>query len=598
MVASAPPARAKGRATFRSLEIDQLHPTPDNRRRHISNASVESLARSMKHDGVLQPIVVRPHPSKKGHWEIRAGERRWRAAKLAGLTHLPAIIRSLDDPTALSVTIAENMQRQDPHPLEEAATIQQAFDRDYDIKAIAAKLGKSVQYVARRASLTRLTKAWKDEILKPDSDAGQLSVAHLELIARLPAETQDLLSDNDFSPVFGRGFPTVEELRRVIDGSTHTLRTMSWPLDDETLDPKAGSCIACPKRSSCRPMLFDDEEPSDNGKVSKTDRCLDPQCFDRKQTAFVQRREAELRQQHPNLQLVQVGYSRLSEAADQAFGERIAHVYSPTYVKASDKRGTPAMQIDGPKAGELVYLNLGGAEQLNGKAKKQRPRDAQGKVVPMTMDERKARLQKRRDAFVVKHMGERLRKIKLEDCLSVVNQLPPWTSDDPKLVDVHALVLAFGTTGRADRPYGDDDPWKSYDNLHKSPIENRLAAALHGVVQIWDRRMHVSDNSIVGKLARESGRVAQVLGIDIEAIQAEAVKALPVPKAWGTLTDNDDDSSTNGESSAAVATPSPSLNGQRKKAQRSSHRTHKNALRNHRRTSKPRGRAPRKRRRG
>ena len=135
-------------------------------------------------------------------------------------------------------------------------------------------------------------------------------------------------------------------------------------------------------------MLFDGEGPSDNGKVSKTDRCLDPQCFDRKQTAFVQRREAELRQQHPNLQLVQVGYSRLSEAADQAFGERIQHVYAPTYLKASDKRATPAMQIDGPKAGQLVYLNLGGPEVLNGRGKKQRPRDAEGKVVPMTLEER------------------------------------------------------------------------------------------------------------------------------------------------------------------------------------------------------------------
>src|SRR5204863_8409325 len=102
------------------------------------------------------------------------------------------------------------------------------------------------------------------------------------------------------------------------------------------------------------------------------------QCFDRKQTSFVQRCEAELRQQHPNLQLVQVGYSRLSDSAGQAFGERITHVYAPTFVKASDKRATPAMQIDGPKAGGLVYLNVGGPESLNGHAKKKRPRDAEG----------------------------------------------------------------------------------------------------------------------------------------------------------------------------------------------------------------------------
>lgn len=101
---------------------------------------------------MLQPIRVRPHPEKEGWFEIRAGERRWRAAKLAGFKELPAVVRSRDDATALSVTIAENLQRQNLHPLKKAATVQQAFDRGYDVKAVAARL----EYAPNEVCLVRV----------------------------------------------------------------------------------------------------------------------------------------------------------------------------------------------------------------------------------------------------------------------------------------------------------------------------------------------------------------------------------------------------------------------------------------------------------
>jgi len=131
------------------VPIDTLMPTRNNRRRRITKSSVESLAKSLAREGLLQPIVDRPRPEKEGCFEIRAGERRWRAAKLAGLTHIPAVTQSLDDESALSVTIAEYLQRQDLHPLEEAATIQQTFDRGYNPKSVVARLGKSVQYIGQ-----------------------------------------------------------------------------------------------------------------------------------------------------------------------------------------------------------------------------------------------------------------------------------------------------------------------------------------------------------------------------------------------------------------------------------------------------------------
>lgn len=529
--------RPKATVPVRMLPVERLTPTPDNRRRPITQSSVESLAKSLAREGVLQPIVVRPQPDKEGWWEIRAGERRWRAARLAGLTHIPAIVRSLDDETALAVTIAENLQRQNLHPLEEAATVQQCFDRGFDAKAVAARLGKSVLYIARRASLTGLSKVWKDEVLRPESEASRLSAAHLELVARLPAETQELLAENNFHRVFARGFPTVEELRRVIDGGLQCLRVMPWPLEDETLDPKAGSCLNCPKRSGMRPMLFDAEDAPQDGKVSKTDRCLDPRCYEGKTVAFLQRRESELRVEHPTLRLVQVGFSGLSPKVRETFGERVTQVYQPKFVKPTAKAATPAMQVDGPKAGTLVHMDFGESVSRNGTISSKRPTDETGKPVPLSLAERKARLQKRRDAFLVNKVGESLRGMTPEALNKAAASMATRTDAAAKRFNPLALVLAFGTSTRADREH-DDGPWKRYEELLARSKDLPIVAALHEVTQVWSRRLGGSDTHHVTEQAADARKVCELLGLDASAIETEAAQAIPTPKSWASLSES------------------------------------------------------------
>lgn len=541
--------------SLRMLPVDRLTPTPDNKRRPITQSSVESLAKSMVRDGVLQPILVRPQPDKEGWWEIRAGERRWRAAKLAGLTHIPAVVRSLDDVSALSVTIAENLQRQDLHPLEEAATIQQAFDRGYDAKAVAARLGKSVVHIARRASLTNLCKEWRDEVLTPDTEASRLSVAHLELVARLPEETQRILAENGFHRVFARGFPTVEELRRVIDAGLQSLRAMPWSLEDDTLDPKAGSCLNCPKRSGMRPMLFDAEDAPQDGKVSKTDRCLDPVCFEGKCVAHLARRESELRTEHPTLRLVQVGFSGLSPKVRETFGERVMQVYHPKFVKPTAKGAIPAMQLDGPKAGSLVHIDFGESVSNNGTTSSKRPTDETGKPLPLSLEERKARLQKRRDAFLVNKVGESLRALTPEVLTKTAATMSTRTDAVAKRFDPLALVLAFGTSTRADREH-DDGPWKRYEELLARSKDLPIVAALHEVTQVWSRRLGGSDTHHVTEQAADARRVCELLGIDAPAIETEAATAVPTPKSWASLAESSD-SDTKATASNASPTRKP-----------------------------------------
>jgi len=517
-----------------TVSIDRLVPTPDNRRKPFSDASLKPLAQSIKSDGLLQPIVVRQHPTQADRFEIRAGERRWRAAKLAGLTEMPVVVRKLDNEQALAVTIAENLLRKDLHPLEEAEAIQLAFDREYDLKAIASRLGKSVGYLARRASLTKLSKAWRAEIMKPNSEANRLSAAHLELIARLPEATQDALADGDAWPVFGRGFPTVDDLRRVIDGTLRSLGAMPWDPDDETLDPRAGSCVNCSKRSSQQPMLFPEDDSARNGKAARSDRCLDPACFDRKHVALVQRCESKHRDAHPNLRLVEIGVGTLSPAIQEAFGDRIERLYAPKLVKAGNANGVPVMQVDGPKAGKLVFVEMGESVSANGNGRSQRARGADGKVVPLTMDERRARLQKRRDAYVVKNVERILRDLTHEKALEIVS---PWTQRRNKSkngtndFDPVALLTAFGSTKRADFVDG-GEAWKEYDSLRESETNHEAAAALLAVAQVWIKRLNIQGAHTVAAQAEDARRMCQILGVDFLAMFTEARIAIPQPKSW------------------------------------------------------------------
>lgn len=110
-----------GGESLRTLKLDELQPGKYQPRTRMDQASLEELARSLKSQGVMQPILVRS--LGKGRYEIIAGERRWRAAKLAGLREVPVVVRQVPDSAALAMALIENIQREDLNPLEEASGI-------------------------------------------------------------------------------------------------------------------------------------------------------------------------------------------------------------------------------------------------------------------------------------------------------------------------------------------------------------------------------------------------------------------------------------------------------------------------------------------
>jgi ParB/RepB/Spo0J family partition protein len=134
------------------IPVDRIESNPEQPRLAFDETTLEELAASIREHGVLQPILVRP--IGENHFQLIAGERRWRASRIAGMTSIPALVEDIDDDTALEISIIENLQREDISPLDEAAMYDRMIrDHGYSIRKLADKLGKDKGYLENRLRL-------------------------------------------------------------------------------------------------------------------------------------------------------------------------------------------------------------------------------------------------------------------------------------------------------------------------------------------------------------------------------------------------------------------------------------------------------------
>ena len=140
-----------------TLDADLLEANPFQPRGPITDSELAELTASIRAQGLLQPILVRPHPDRHGHYQIVAGERRWRASKLAGLSALPCFIRPMTDADASAAALVENLQRQDLNPIEEAQGFKHLLD-DFGLtqEELGKAIGKSRSHVANCLRLLNL----------------------------------------------------------------------------------------------------------------------------------------------------------------------------------------------------------------------------------------------------------------------------------------------------------------------------------------------------------------------------------------------------------------------------------------------------------
>jgi ParB family transcriptional regulator, chromosome partitioning protein len=267
---------------YRNLPLALLTESTSNPRRIFDEAGLKELAESIRSQGVLSPLLVRPLNERS--FEIVAGARRYRAAQMAEAATVPVRIVNLTDAEAMEAALVENLIRADVHPMEEATGFARLLALDepkYSIEQLAARTGKSPAYVAARLKLVDLAPVVVEAFYRDE-----IGVGHALLLAKLPADKQEEALAACFKEVYNGGqkpariLLPVRNLQFWIE-SNILLILKEAPFDkrDAQLVPAAGSCVECPKRTGHNKLLF--------SELGKQDSCSDPNCYQSKVSAHL-----------------------------------------------------------------------------------------------------------------------------------------------------------------------------------------------------------------------------------------------------------------------------------------------------------------------
>lgn len=277
----------------RELPLDLIDESPTNPRRRFDEVELNELADSIRPHGVVSPVLVRPHPTVPGRFELVFGARRFRGSKIAGRTTIPAIVRELTDLEVLELQIVENLQRKDVTALEEAAGYQQLRDvHKMNVDQIAAKIGKSRRHVYARLSLSKLTRMTLDAIAAAKcaiSDSVALLLTALPEADQFNAavelgqgvEDYDAATNDDGPPPL-RSYTVTAAEHLIRTTYMRSLEEPPFDVDDAALVPGAPACGSCVFNSANQ----------DGGKAG---RCADRACFQRKVVAGGDARLAQAR---------------------------------------------------------------------------------------------------------------------------------------------------------------------------------------------------------------------------------------------------------------------------------------------------------------
>lgn len=261
-------------AKLKEIEIGRLKPSPTNPRKSLGD--ITELAESIRAKGIIEPIVGRPIPDG---YEIVCGHRRAAAAKAAGLATVPVLVRELDDDQVLDLQLAENIDRADLSPLEEAEAYALRLERGQSVQHVADRIGRTPAYVAQRLKLLELPQEAREALA-----SGELTLGVAQLIARIPNPKLQEEALKEFGPDSFDGCASVRETKESIE-HRYMLRLAEAQFDtaDATLVPDAGPCTTCLKRTGNQTELFAD--------VASPDLCTDPPCHKKKLDAEWSRRK-------------------------------------------------------------------------------------------------------------------------------------------------------------------------------------------------------------------------------------------------------------------------------------------------------------------
>ena len=325
---------------LRQLPLNEIY-IGGNYRLSMSAPGLAELAESIKNSGLIQPVTVRPlaEPLEGKYYALVAGGRRYAAHELAQLPAIMCNVREMTEQQADEARLIENLQRENPHPADEAVAVGKLSANGATYEEIASRLGKPLRWVAQRKAVSQLSTGWLKALR-----ADKLTLGAAEELARWPQSVQQRLAAEHLKDA-GRGSAYTESyVKGWVSSEAHQLSAAPWGLSDEKLYPQAGACLKCPKRSSCAGMLF--EQPG-KGK----DTCLDAACWKVKMGKQTERAIIDnSTEQQPAVQL------------STRYYEIPAGSLSPSrYEVVKKKEGRPGVYIDGPQQGHVAYVKVTGA---------------------------------------------------------------------------------------------------------------------------------------------------------------------------------------------------------------------------------------------
>ena len=461
---------------YEVISIAKIIPTPDNPR-VIKKGSQEmkDLAASIKAHGVIEPVLCRPHPDKKGMLDLRAGHRRIVAATMAKLKEIPVVIRDMDDKEALEVTIVENLQRENLSPMEEAIGLDSMLQQGWTAKDAAKQLGRDAMWISRRRQLVNLSPAWK-KALKKDGPATHWSVEHLQLIARLSENQQDKLLHDLENNYIVEGW-RIDALREHLAKSFNLISCAPWGVK---------SCADCVNRSDRQPELFDDEDLPREVKRGKSGAsCLNPACWKEYENKFITARVAELYEEYGK-NLILVGESKACGKATK--------LHQVEACKKSDNDARPCVGVDSEEKnfGKLTWgkkLNQSSSTSTAKKTKKP-PKQQQ-----------------------IDHLQEAV-EARMEELGEDNSDLPEVRLEDVLAFTIHTFL------NYSEYPYNyAADGWKVLQKLRKMTTAELSGILLRGVAQEFLMGSEPSPQAVEV--------CSRLFGLDVDSLKKEALELFP-----------------------------------------------------------------------
>lgn len=489
------------------IPLKRLRESSENPRSHWGD--LDGLAASIKELGVLQPIIVRPidgaqgQPLNKGpDLEIVAGARRFRAAGMAGLAAVPAIVQDLTDLQVTPRRIAENDQRNDFHPLDQAQLYHDAIDKGFTVASLAEDTGLSESYIVRRLQLLKLIGPIRTMYL-----AGRIGFGQAELIARLQeADQRDLISKRGLLPESGESAPTVAELRRCIEMQfMQDLNAAAWPKDDIDLVIMAGACTTCHKRTGYQPALWPE--------ISARDVCTDRACYRGKTAAWATRRQEETRGGARPAVKISQGYGGRSTPADvlpQQHWTEITEQQAKALPAGEVRTG---IMVDGPQPGQEVLVHVPkDTTRLRDKPPAQKDDQA---ATDNDEDARKAAQQTAVNRAVFLQIAGRPLGLRASDWCEIATGL--WD-----LLSVEACQLVCEVYGWT---YQAEDGWNPFDQINAEWLKRHkgVSPGYEKLCRLLLLAESVTTHRPEAKIPLQLLQAAEGLGIDVAAAKKQAV---------------------------------------------------------------------------